>query len=152
MAPRDVAVPEARAPSRDDPVQTRARPQRVLLVEDHADGAASLARILGRAGHDVMICRTGAEAVAGAAPWRPTVALVDLGLPDMSGWEVARRLRAIEDLANLRILALTGQGQASDHTVSLDAGMEAHLVKPVEPRRLLALLAQAPEPNERVST
>ena len=114
---------------------------RVLLVDDNADAAELLAAYLRHEGHEVRIALDGPSALAEADTFVPDVAVLDIGLPGMDGYELARELRR-RDLPHLRLIALTGYGLASDRQRSLDAGFDEHLVKPVDPTVLHRLLAQ----------
>lgn len=122
---------EASPPSRDV-----ARPLRVLVVEDNVDAAESLAEILAIAEHRVSVARDGETALAHAFVAPPEVVLCDIGLPDLDGYEVARRLRADERTARTYLVALTGYGQAADRDRAREAGFDLHLTKPVDPRTL----------------
>ena len=86
--------------------------------------------------------RNGGEGVRAAERLRPEIVLCDIGLPDIDGMEVARRLRAAPALAGVRLIALTGYGQAEDVRQALDAGFDAHVTKPVNIDQLMALLAE----------
>jgi signal transduction histidine kinase/CheY-like chemotaxis protein len=130
--------PETSIPEEPKP-ETSAR--RVLVVEDHADLAWGLEALLRRLGHEVRCARTGAEALTTAADYRPEVVLLDIGLPDMDGTEVARQLRA-ELGAGPLVLAMSGFGQESVRRRSLEAGCDRHLTKPVAPAELRDLVAQ----------
>jgi CheY-like chemotaxis protein len=81
----------------------------------------------------VKTARTSHEALATAAAWRPDAVLLDIGMPELDGYEVARRLRADPTLAPLRLVAVTGYGQPEDRRRALDAGFDDHLVKPAAP-------------------
>jgi two-component system CheB/CheR fusion protein len=116
--------------------------RRVLVVEDHADSAESLVTLLELAGYVAASALDGAAGVDAAGAFRPDVVLVDLGLPVLDGYEVARRLRASPDGGRLVLVALTGHGDAEDRERSSQAGFDHHLVKPVQPERLLDLLSQ----------
>jgi CheY-like chemotaxis protein len=116
----------------------------VLLVDDNQDARESLARLLEFAGHRVRAAKDGAEAVRLAAEERPEVALVDIGLPDISGYEVAARLRAQPQGARILIAAVTGYGRDQDRDAALRAGFDAHLTKPVELAELERLFAGLP--------
>jgi CheY-like chemotaxis protein len=107
----------------------------VLLVEDNDDARQMLQAALTLGGHDVRAAPDGESALALAAESSPDVALIDLGLPDISGYEVARRLRATGG-GRMTLIALTGYGQAADRRRALEAGFDAHLTKPVTPERL----------------
>lgn len=116
----------------------------VLVVEDHPDTADSLAELLRLYGHRVAVARTAQEALASAGADPPDVALLDLRLPDMDGWQVAHRLR---DQANGRekrpfLIAVTGCGTNEDRWRSLDAGVDLHLIKPVDPALLKGVLTR----------
>jgi len=113
---------------------------RVLVAEDHPDTALSLAFMLGLEGYQVHLARDGLAAVQAAAGYRPDVAIVDIGLPGMDGYEVARRLRQEPGLGPLLLIALTGHGREEDIRRGREAGFDHYLVKPVEPAELLKLL------------
>ena len=109
-----------------------AHPMRVLVVDDNVDAAEMLAEWLGTIGHGVRVAGDGPTALEVAANFRPDVALLDIGLPVMDGYEVARRLRELPGCKRTRLIALTGYGQESDYDRSRRAGFEDHLVKPVD--------------------
>lgn len=113
--------------------------RRVLLVEDNADARRAMERLLKVWGHQVDVAGEGADAVAKASSVQPDVMLVDIGLPDIDGYEVARRVRASVG-ARVRLIALTGYGQPEDRQRARDAGFDQHVVKPVAPDRLQQLL------------
>jgi CheY-like chemotaxis protein len=114
---------------------------RILVVDDNADAADSIALLLQAAGHDAEVAYSSEAALEAAVGSRPDVVLLDIGLPGMDGYEVARRLRAQPELENLRLIALTGYGHDSDRMRSREAGFDHHLVKPVEFDSLTRLLA-----------
>jgi CheY-like chemotaxis protein len=116
---------------------------RVLVVDDNADAAESLALLLRIQGHDVRTASDGPAALEAAEIFRPEVVLLDLGLPKMSGYEVARLLRQQPESEGIRLLALTGYGQEDDHRRSREAGFDAHLVKPVDLEELMRMVARA---------
>ena len=120
-----------------------ARPagRRILVVDDNADSAESLAELLRLWGHEVRTAHSGEEALAVAAGFQPGVVLLDLGMPDMNGYEAARLLRDRAGLNGTTFIALTGYGQDGDRQRSAEAGFRAHLVKPVDPEALRRLLA-----------
>ena len=120
----------------------QAEPVRVLLVDDNVDAAEMLAHLLSTEGHEVRIAHDGAAALGMLERFVPQVALLDIGLPAMDGYELGMQLRRRLDGAACRLIALTGYGQASDRSRSAQAGFEAHLVKPIDPDRLLALVRQ----------
>ena len=108
----------------------RAVSRRVLVVDDNADSAESLAMILEIRGHETRMALDGPQAIAVARDFRPEVVMLDIGLPGMDGYEVARHLRAEHD--GLLLIALTGYGQDEDRRRSQEAGFDHHLVKPVD--------------------
>jgi two-component system, OmpR family, response regulator len=113
---------------------------RVLVVEDSPACAESTAMLLRLFGHEALVARDGAAALALAAAGPPDVVLLDIGLPGMSGHEVARLLRAMRPPRPPLLVALTARGEESDRLASRDAGIALHLVKPVEPAELERLL------------
>ncbi len=124
-----LSVPAAAAAGlADRPEQA---PRRVLLIDDNQDAAESLALMLRMDGHEVRAGFSAQDALAIAPAWRPDVVLLDIGLPGMDGYEVARRLRAALPAAPMRLIALTGYGQPEDVQRSARAGFDGHLVKPV---------------------
>jgi two-component system CheB/CheR fusion protein len=117
-------------------------PRCVLVVDDSADGADSLAVLLRLAGHEVRVCNDGPSALAAVDTFRPDVVLLDIGLPGMDGYEVARRLRTRPEMKQALLVALTGYGQDDDRRRSREAGFDHHLVKPADPEALSALFAR----------
>jgi CheY-like chemotaxis protein len=115
---------------------------RVLVVDDNHDAVETLAMLLGLWGHDVRLAADGPTALETAAAHRPHVVLLDISLPGISGYEVAKRLRANAELRDTVLVAMTGYGQAEDKKESREAGFSLHLVKPVEPDRLQKLLTE----------
>ena len=114
----------------------------VLVVEDDDDTRAVLRYMLETEGATVEAARNGGEGVRAAERLHPEIILCDIGLPDIDGMEVARRLRAAPALAGVRLIALTGYGQAEDVRQALDAGFDAHVTKPINMDQLMALLAE----------
>jgi signal transduction histidine kinase len=117
------------------------KPRRILVVDDNVDNAESLALLLQLSGHQVRTAHNGPGALAAASAFRPEVVLLDIGLPGMDGYEVARCLRTEAGGEKLLLVAQTGYGQEDDQRRSRQAGFDAHLVKPVDPDTLRALLA-----------
>jgi CheY-like chemotaxis protein len=113
---------------------------RILIVEDRYDTAESLRQFLEYAGYDVKVARTGPDGLALAKEWVPDFALCDIGLPGLSGWDLARELRRDQKTAKMHLLAITAYGSEADRRRSEEAGFEKHLVKPVDPRVLQELL------------
>jgi signal transduction histidine kinase len=116
-------------------------PLRLLVVDDNRDSAESLGAILTHIGNDVRLAFDGIAAVELAAQFRPDVVLLDIGLPLRDGYEAARQIRNEPWGREVRLVALTGWGQAQDRRRSREAGFDHHLVKPVDPRSLLELLS-----------
>jgi signal transduction histidine kinase len=115
--------------------------RRVLIVDDNIDAAECLADALRDAGHEVLVENDGPSALASAETFSPDAALVDIGLPGMDGYEVARRLRAAWPKAPMRLIALTGYGQEGDRQRAQAAGFDVHLCKPAELDRIEAAIA-----------
>jgi PAS domain S-box-containing protein len=141
-----VRLPAARAAADNGPPPTAppaarlAAARRVLVVDDNADTAQGLSRLMAGHGHDVRTCHDGPSALEAAAEYRPDVVLLDIGLPGMDGLQVARRLR--EAGSDAFIIAVSGYGQDDDRRRSRDAGIDHHLVKPVDHVTLLRLIAR----------
>jgi signal transduction histidine kinase len=117
-----------------------AMPHRILVADDNRDAADSLASMLRYLGHDVRIAYDGAEAVALAESFKPQLALLDIGMPRLNGYEAARAIKSNASLETL-LVALTGWGQPEDKRRSRAAGFHHHLVKPVDPAMLTRLLS-----------
>jgi CheY-like chemotaxis protein len=115
--------------------------KRILVVDDNHDAGDSLGMILERLGAEVRVARDGAEALEAFPSYDPSVVLLDIGMPGMDGYEVARTLRARYPERNAAIVALTGWGQEKDREQARDAGFDHHLVKPAEIGALKELLA-----------
>jgi CheY-like chemotaxis protein len=126
------------------PAPRAASSRRVLVVDDNADAAASLAVLLKLEGHDARVAHSGPSALEAVEQSRPEVVFLDIGMPGMDGYEVARRLRAQHGAAGLRLVALTGWGQEHDRQRAREAGFDHHLTKPVAPTDLHALLSVDP--------
>lgn len=116
------------------------RPLRILVVEDNLDSAESLRMFLELFGHGVTLAHTGPDGVEAARALRPDVVLCDIGLPGMDGFAVAGTLRRHPETAATRLIAVTGYGQEEDRRRALSAGFDIHLVKPVDPQKLLGYL------------
>ncbi len=115
---------------------------RILVVDDNRDAAKSLSMVLKLTGHDVETVYDGREAIDAASTLKPDVVLLDIGLPEVNGYEVCRQIRGEEWGRRMKIIAVTGWGQEEDRLKTKDAGFFRHLVKPVEPAALLELLAE----------
>ena len=112
---------------------------KILVVDDNVDAAESVAMLLRLNGHEVEVAYDGESALSIAATFAPDIAFLDIGLPGMDGYEVARRLRTLPGLEALRLIAVTGYGQDKDKAAALAAGFHLHLTKPVEPGELAKL-------------
>jgi CheY-like chemotaxis protein len=112
----------------------------VLIVDDNHDAAATLDMLLRSLGYQTEVVHDGAAALNAAPRFKPDVVLLDIGMPGLDGYEVARRLRAMKRGRSLRIIAVTGWGQEADRHRSREAGFDVHLVKPVAPEQLTAAL------------
>ena len=135
---------EAPKPASPDPVLTDARTaqtRRILIVEDNEDSADSLTILLNLAGHKTHTAYDGLEAIEAAATFRPEVILLDIGLPKLNGFEVARKIREQPWGQAMVLVALTGWGQDEDRRRSREAGFTHHLTKPIDPLALTNLLA-----------
>ena len=140
-----VRLPLAPTPA---PADTAHRPQsraraagtRVVVVEDNADSRDMLCELLRLGGVECQAVESGATALDLIDAWRPDVVILDLGLPGMDGFEIARRVRSSPAHAGIRLIALTGYGQAADRAAAREAGFDVHLVKPVNGDHLLTLL------------
>jgi CheY-like chemotaxis protein len=135
-----VRIAAASAP----PVQTTAPADaaacRVLVVDDNQDFATSLAMILRDLGNDVCVAHDGIEGLRAAEAFQPAVAFLDIGLPGLDGYELARRLRGSRGSGTLLLVAVTGWGQRSDKLRAAQAGFDHHLVKPIDPNALPSIL------------
>jgi CheY-like chemotaxis protein len=116
---------------------------RILVVDDNRDAASSLATLLELSGNTVATADDGPTAIATAATFEPDAVVLDIGMPEMDGYEVARRLRASPRGDRLRIIAVTGWGQEEDRRRAMAAGIDAYLVKPIEPAALHELLPRS---------
>jgi CheY-like chemotaxis protein len=115
-------------------------PLRVLVVDDHRDAADSLALLLRLWGHEPLVAYDGPAALAVAVARLPDVILLDIAMPRLHGYEVARRLRQLPGTRDAPIWALTGHGREEDRRRALEAGCDLHLVKPFAPEALRGLL------------
>jgi CheY-like chemotaxis protein len=138
-------VAEPRLPGEPGPAQPPLLGQGVLVVEDDPDGRAALSELLRLWGYSVTTADDGVAGVEHAVEQRPSVALVDIDLPGVDGYEVARRIREAHPDATPLLVAITGFGQPDDQRRALAAGFDLHLVKPVRPRDLAELLAKHAE-------
>jgi CheY-like chemotaxis protein len=131
-----------RAPQVEIPLRPARR--RVLVVDDNEDGADSLAAILQWSGHETATSYNGLDAIEKVSTFRPEIVFLDIGLPGIDGYEVARRLRADDRTTRTMFVALTGWGSEEDKQKSMDAGFHYHLTKPVLADAVADLLSKFP--------
>ncbi len=141
-----VPPPHAEAASGDRETATPLQ-RRVLVADDNADSADSLAMYLELKGSEVQTAYDGEQALAEAERFRPSVMLLDLGMPRLNGYELCRRIRALPWGKGVFIVAMTGWGQDEDRRRTTEAGFDAHLVKPIDLPALMQLLADRLEPS-----
>ena len=135
------APPASDAPS---PGRSNSGDTRIVIVEDNADSRGMLEALLRLDGYQVAVAEDGKQGLELILHQRPDIALVDIGLPGLDGYQVARRVREEIKGTDMRLIALTGYGQAEDRKAVKDAGFDAHLVKPLKPEELAQLLALYP--------
>jgi len=123
-------------------------PRRILVVDDNVDGATSLSTLLRIEGHEVRIAHDGQTALEVAKGFQPQIAILDIRMPGMDGYELARRLRQQVGLQNMSLVALSGYGQREDQLRSEQAGFNHHVTKPVDLKRLNALIASFSQEGE----
>jgi len=143
--PPPTATPAPRSANDNKSVENNGR-RRVLIVEDNADSRTSLRAVLELSGHEIHEAADGPAGVAQALAIRPDIALVDIGLPTLDGYEVARQIRSTSAGRGIFLVALTGYSQPRDRRLAYDAGFHAHVVKPVDFQRLSELIATAAPP------
>ncbi|HEY6806084.1 MAG TPA: ATP-binding protein [Pyrinomonadaceae bacterium] len=120
--------------------QRSGQTSRVLVVDDNVDAADMLVMMLQMFGHEVKAVYSGQAALETAVEYEPNFVLLDVGLPDMNGYEVAQHLRQLQQIKNVRLIAITGYGQDADRQRSKEVGIDLHLVKPVDPKKLQDVL------------
>jgi PAS domain S-box-containing protein len=152
----DIRLPVASPPvAMDSPPGEAREPavaRRILVVDDNRDAADSTADLLREERHVVQAVYSGAAALGVARVFKPEIVFLDIGLPGMDGYEIARRLRQFPETAEARLIALTGYGQSKDRELSRAAGFDEHVVKPLNPEALPALVAAyRPESGEAES-
>ncbi|HSS29147.1 MAG TPA: response regulator [Usitatibacter sp.] len=139
--PRSVIAPSPGASvSSEAPQPVQSVPRRILVVEDNPDAAESLRLLLTGLGHQVDVVNDGREAVDAARRLRPDVILLDIGLPGVDGFHIAKALRGLPETSAARLIAVSGYGQEKDRERSKEAGFDLHFVKPVDPRMLTAAI------------
>ncbi len=139
-----MAAPDAQQEAAQ-PCGHEKRRLRVLLADDNIDFVESIAVLLRGAGHTVRVCHDGAQALAAADAFAPDYAFLDIGLPRVNGYDLARALRKLPSLERTVLVAVTGWGQQKDRLLAQEAGFSAHLVKPVAVDQILAILAGSRE-------
>ena len=142
-----ITLPRARGPCHDDVAPVAAAPsgpRRIMIVEDHRDAAEMLAMVLAAQSHQVHIAADGHAALQAVAQFRPDIMFIDIGLPGMSGYDLAERVRSDRSLGQVILVALTGYGGPDDRTRALESGFDHHVVKPIEESALGELLRGAP--------
>jgi two-component system, sensor histidine kinase len=133
-------APPANGVLRAQPATSSGIGHRVLVVDDNEDFAASMAAVLRGMGHEVRVEHDGAGALAAAVDFHPSVCFLDIGLPKLNGYDLARSLRARPDTAGSILVAVTGWGQPEDRRLAKEAGFDEHMVKPVDFDRVRAIL------------
>lgn len=128
-------------PQADAPASPPAAGRRILIVDDNRDAAASLAMLLQLTGNHTQTAFDGPAALEVAASFKPEIVLLDIGLPGLNGYEVARRMRQEPWGKEAKLVAVTGWGQLEDRQRSKEAGFDAHMVKPVDHDLLAKILA-----------
>lgn len=134
------ATSESCKPEQSQPAPASRTSLRVLVADDNRDAAESLAILLQIEGHDVHVVHDGRAAMDAFAPLQPEVAILDIGMPGLNGYEIARRVRQGPLGRAITLIAVTGWGQDADKARALDAGFNHHFTKPVDPERLTDLL------------
>jgi CheY-like chemotaxis protein len=140
--PLSVGAAAAAAAEAPVPDGTSTHRRRVLVADDNVDAGESLAMLLRLDGHQVELARNGPEALELYERMRPDIAILDIGMPGLSGYDVARRIRQHKDANGVKLIALTGWGQESDKKRAMASGFDHHFTKPVEPTALVALIGQ----------
>jgi CheY-like chemotaxis protein len=131
--------------------ESQIMPRRVLVADDNLDALNSLAMLIELAGHEVRKAADGREALALAEQWQPDLALLDIGMPMLDGYEVVRRIRAESWGARMQLVAVSGWGQAEDRRRAMEAGFDMHFVKPIGFDTLTDLLSQE-QPQQQAMT
>ena len=134
----DEAVGDGEGVERDRLLVVRLIP--VVVKEDNLDSAESLLMFLRGVGHEVSVVNDGRSTVEAARKFRPEVILLDIGLPGLDGFDIAKALRELPETSAVRLIAVSGYGQEKDRARSKAAGFDLHLVKPVDPNKLAAAI------------
>jgi CheY-like chemotaxis protein len=123
--------------------RSRLKPIRILVADDNLDAAASLATLLALDGHEISVAHDGSDAVETAESFRPDVALLDIGMPKLNGYQVAQRIRAAPWGRSMTLVAVTGWGQSEDKRRAHEAGFDHHFTKPLDLDAFGAFLGDA---------
>ena len=115
---------------------------KILVVDDNADSADMVALTLQMSGHEARAAYSGQAALQIVVEYQPDFVLLDIGMPEMNGYEVARRLRQLAPTKNAWLIAITGYGQDTDRQLTQEAGFDYHLVKPIDPDKLEEVLTK----------
>ena len=143
FAPRHPVPP----PPVTDPALAASVRRRILVADDNKDAAESLSMLLELAGHEVRVAHLGRSALSRAQAFRPDTVLLDIGMPDLSGYEIAQDIRRQAWGTGIQLIALTGWGQENDRRRSLEAGFDHHLTKPIDPDQLEGVIASCSGPK-----
>jgi CheY-like chemotaxis protein/two-component sensor histidine kinase len=142
--PRSLVVEASTTQVVPSETKPEAKPRRILVADDNVDSAESMSMLLSLSGHEVHLAHTGADALKLAGQVRPEVAIFDIGMPDLTGYEVAERIRHEAWGKKMTLIAVTGWGQESDKRRARAAGFDHHLTKPVDPDKLEVLFDTPP--------
>ena len=142
ISAESATTPPARESLREPKESSAPDRVRILVADDNRDAAESLAAMLELYGHDVRTVHDGEAAIDAAHEFQPHNALLDIGMPKLNGYEVCRRLRSAPSSGKVTFIAITGWSQPMDHQMSREAGFHHHLVKPVDPFALVALISE----------
>jgi CheY-like chemotaxis protein len=141
--PRDATTRAAVSEAVSQVAEAGIRPLRILVADDNVDSAMSWSLLIKDGGHEVVTAYDGLAALESAEKFRPQVALLDVGMPHLDGYEVARRIRASGWGREVWLVAVTGWGQAKDRTLAAEAGFDEHFTKPLDPAQLARILQKA---------
>ena len=134
------------------PSQTESERLRILIVDDNSDVAECLALLLETLGHETAVANCGADAIETARRAMPHTMFIDIGMPQINGYELARRLRNDPNFAGIRLVALSGYGQDEDRRRAFEAGFDAHLTKPASSEELESVIRNRPaEARDRLT-
>jgi CheY-like chemotaxis protein len=130
------------APTQTSATAAPSQAARLLIADDNRDAADSLGVLLEMEGYQVVVTHSGKEALEQAQKHQPSIFILDIGMPDMTGYEVARSIRQSDWGRSALLIALTGWGQNHDREKALQAGFDRHLTKPIDPAELAAVVAE----------